>query len=133
MRKSKMRKSWYPNKRKSSTSFCLTKNGRGLLCKFSEFNNISQGDVLETLIRGWVGPILFSGVPQSGPRGGMRSYFFGKNRRTSTSPYITQIAHDRLRALHPTASRGDVVEHLLTKQVKQSLKLWRISLTNLDW
>lgn len=111
----------FPGKQSSSTSFNLTAIGRQILKEQSINLGISQGDVLESVIRANVSKqfeiILFVKSLQrhTSPKGGKSSIFPGKDRGTTTAPLITLEAEQLLDLMARLAkvSRGDMVEYLL--------------------
>lgn len=112
------RRSRFPGKESGSVSFNLTAIGRQLLKDQAAEAKVSNGDYVEMLIRERDGkpPLkIASTAKQTGPKGGAKSYFFGKNRGTTTAVCVTPMAHRMLDAqvLESRMSRGDYVEYLL--------------------
>lgn len=82
---------------------------------------VSNGDYVEMLIRerSDSAPLrLPSSAKQTGPKGGAKSYFFGKNRGTTTAVCVTPMAHRLLdeQVAASRMSRGDYVEYLLREK-----------------
>ena len=112
------RRSRFPGKESGSVSFNLTAIGRQLLKDQASEAKVSNGDYVEMLIRerdGLPSIKISSQAKQTGPKGGAKSYFFGKNRGTTTAVCVTPVAHKMLDAQVAEAkmSRGDYVEYLL--------------------
>ncbi len=55
---------------------------------------------------------------QTGPKGGAKSFFFGKNRGTTTAVCVTPMAHRLLdeQVAASRMSRGDYIEYLLREK-----------------
>jgi hypothetical protein len=80
--------------------------------------NVSNGDYVEMLIRERAGqsPLrLPTSAKLTGPKGGAKSFFFGKNRGTTTAVCVTPMAHRLLdeQVAASRMSRGDYIEFLL--------------------
>ncbi len=124
------RRSKFPGKESGSVSFNLTAIGRQLLKDQASEAKVSNGDYVEMLIRERDGlpPIkIATQAKQTGPKGGAKSYFFGKNRGTTTAVCVTPIAHKMLdtQVAEARMSRGDYVEYLLrlkANMLDESLK-----------
>ena len=112
-------------------SFNLTALGRQLLKEQAAAASVSNGDYVEMLIRERAGqpPLrLPASAKQTGPKGGAKSYFFGKNRGTTTAVCVTPLAHRLLdeQVAASRMSRGDYIEYLLREKsglLDESLKL----------
>lgn len=112
------RRSRFPGKETGSVSFNLTALGRQLLKDQAAALGVSNGDYVEMLIRERSDstPLrLPSSAKQTGPKGGAKSFFFGKNRGTTTAVCVTPMAHRLLdeQVAASRMSRGDYVEYLL--------------------
>ncbi len=112
------RRSRFPGKESGSVSFNLTALGRQLLKEQAANAGVSNGDYVEMLIRERAGlsPLkLPASAKQTGPKGGAKSYFFGKNRGTTTAVCVTPMAHRMLdeQVAASRMSRGDYIEYLL--------------------
>lgn len=124
------RRSRFPGKESGSVSFNLTALGRQLLKEQAAAASVSNGDYVEMLIRDRAGqqPLrLPSTAKQTGPKGGAKSYFFGKNRGTTTAVCVTPLAHRLLdeQVAASRMSRGDYIEYLLREKaglLDESLK-----------
>jgi hypothetical protein len=124
------RRSRFPGKESGSVSFNLTALGRQLLKEQAAAAAVSNGDYVEMLIRERAGqaPLrLPSTSKQTGPKGGAKSYFFGKNRGTTTAVCVTPLAHRLLdeQVAASRMSRGDYIEYLLREKagvLDESLK-----------
>ncbi len=125
------RRSRFPGKESGSVSFNLTALGRQLLKEQAAASTVSNGDYVEMLIRERAGqpPLrLPSTSKQTGPKGGAKSFFFGKNRGTTTAVCVTPLAHRLLdeQVAASRMSRGDYIEYLLREKaglLDESLKL----------
>ena len=83
--------------------------------------SVSNGDYVEMLIRERAGmpPLrLPAAAKQTGPKGGAKSFFFGKNRGTTTAVCVTPMAHRLLdeQVAASRMSRGDYIEYLLREK-----------------
>jgi hypothetical protein len=112
------RRSRFPGKEQRSVSFNLTALGRELLKSQAATACVSNGDYVEMLIReraGMPAIKLPSASKQTGPKGGAKSFFFGKNRGTTTACCVTPLAHRLLdeQVAASRMSRGDYIECLL--------------------
>lgn len=124
------RRSRFPGKESGSVSFNLTALGRQLLKEQAAAATVSNGDYVEMLIRERAGqsPLrLPSTSKQTGPKGGAKSFFFGKNRGTTTAVCVTPLAHRLLdeQVAASRMSRGDYIEYLLREKaglLDESLK-----------
>lgn len=131
------RKSQFPGKETGSFSFNLTAFGRQLLKSGSTSQNISQGDYIEKLLRlqAFRGVIVLATKKTTGEKGGAKSFYFGKNRGTTTAVCITptarRIADELVKSARETCadgintkptriSRGDMIEFLLRQQAEVS-------------
>jgi len=115
------RRSRFPGKESGSVSFNLTALGRQLLKEQAANAGVSNGDYVEMLIRERAGlpPLkLPATAKQTGPKGGAKSYFFGKNRGTTTAVCVTSMAHRMLdeQVAASRMSRGDYIEYLLREK-----------------
>ena len=115
------RRSRFPGKESGSVSFNLTALGRQLLKEQAAASSVSNGDYVEMLIRERAGlsPLkLPTTAKQTGPKGGAKSYFFGKNRGTTTAVCVTPMAHRLLdeQVAASRMSRGDYIEYLLREK-----------------
>jgi len=115
------RRSRFPGKESGSVSFNLTALGRQLLKEHAAQAGVSNGDYVEMLIRERAGlpPLrLPATAKQTGPKGGAKSYFFGKNRGTTTAVCVTPMAHRLLdeQVAASRMSRGDYIEYLLREK-----------------
>ncbi|MBX9877011.1 MAG: hypothetical protein K2Y22_00995 [Candidatus Obscuribacterales bacterium] len=115
------RRSRFPGKESGSVSFNLTALGRQLLKEQAAKAGVSNGDYVEMLIRERAGqpPLrLPASAKQTGPKGGAKSYFFGKNRGTTTAVCVTPMAHRLLdeQVAASRMSRGDYIEYLLREK-----------------
>jgi hypothetical protein len=115
------RRSRFPGKESGSVSFNLTALGRQLLKEQAASAGVSNGDYVEMLIRERAGmpPLrLPASAKQTGPKGGAKSFFFGKNRGTTTAVCVTPMAHRLLdeQVAASRMSRGDYVEYLLREK-----------------
>jgi hypothetical protein len=125
------RRSRFPGKESGSVSFNLTALGRQLLKEQAAAASVSNGDYVEMLIRERAGqpPLrLPASAKQTGPKGGAKSFFFGKNRGTTTAVCVTPLAHRLLdeQVAASRMSRGDYIEYLLREKsglLDESLKL----------
>lgn len=102
-------------------SFNLTALGRQLLKEQAAAAAVSNGDYVEMLIRERAGqpPLrLPASAKQTGPKGGAKSFFFGKNRGTTTAVCVTPLAHRLLdeQVAASRMSRGDYIEYLLREK-----------------
>jgi hypothetical protein len=61
---------------------------------------------------------LPASAKQTGPKGGAKSFFFGKNRGTTTAVCVTPMAHRLLdeQVAASRMSRGDYIEYLLREK-----------------
>ena len=124
------RRSRFPGKESGSVSFNLTALGRQLLKEQAAATSVSNGDYVEMLIRERAGqpPLrLPATAKQTGPKGGAKSFFFGKNRGTTTAVCVTPLAHRLLdeQVAASRMSRGDYIEYLLREKaglLDESLK-----------
>ena len=124
------RRSRFPGKESGSVSFNLTALGRQLLKEQAASAGVSNGDYVEMLIRERAGmpPLrLPASLKQTGPKGGAKSYFFGKNRGTTTAVCVTPMAHRLLdeQVAASRMSRGDYIEYLLREKagiIEESFK-----------
>ena len=115
------RRSRFPGKESGSVSFNLTALGRQLLKEQAATAGVSNGDYVEMLIRERSGmpPLrLPPSAKQTGPKGGAKSFFFGKNRGTTTAVCVTPMAHRLLdeQVAASRMSRGDYIEYLLREK-----------------
>jgi hypothetical protein len=115
------RRSRFPGKESGSVSFNLTALGRQLLKEQAAGAGVSNGDYVEMLIRERAGmpPLrLPASAKQTGPKGGAKSFFFGKNRGTTTAVCVTPMAHRLLdeQVAASRMSRGDYIEYLLREK-----------------
>jgi hypothetical protein len=115
------RRSRFPGKESGSVSFNLTALGRQLLKEQAAAAGVSNGDYVEMLIRERAGqpPLkLPASAKQTGPKGGAKSFFFGKNRGTTTAVCVTPMAHRLLdeQVAASRMSRGDYIEYLLREK-----------------
>ena len=115
------RRSRFPGKESGSVSFNLTALGRQLLKEQAADAGVSNGDYVEMLIRERAGmpPLrLPPQAKQTGPKGGAKSFFFGKNRGTTTAVCVTPMAHRLLdeQVAASRMSRGDYIEYLLREK-----------------
>src|SRR5271170_8506240 len=115
------RRSRFPGKESGSVSFNLTALGRQLLKEQAAAASVSNGDYVEMLIRERAGqpPLrLPASAKQTGPKGGAKSFFFGKNRGTTTAVCVTPLAHRLLdeQVAASRMSRGDYIEYLLREK-----------------
>jgi hypothetical protein len=115
------RRSRFPGKESGSVSFNLTALGRQLLKEQAASAGVSNGDYVEMLIRERAGlpPLrLPPQAKQTGPKGGAKSFFFGKNRGTTTAVCVTPMAHRLLdeQVQASRMSRGDYIEYLLREK-----------------
>ncbi len=115
------RRSRFPGKESGSVSFNLTALGRQLLKEQAAAAGVSNGDYVEMLIRERAGlpPLrLPPQAKQTGPKGGAKSFFFGKNRGTTTAVCVTPMAHRLLdeQVAASRMSRGDYIEYLLREK-----------------
>ena len=99
----------------------MTALGRQLLKEQAAAATVSNGDYVEMLIRERAGQIplrLPAAAKQTGPKGGAKSYFFGKNRGTTTAVCVTPMAHRLLdeQVAASRMSRGDYIEFLLREK-----------------
>jgi hypothetical protein len=125
------RRSRFPGKESGSVSFNLTALGRQLLKEQAAAASVSNGDYVEMLIRERAGqpPLrLPASAKQTGPKGGAKSFFFGKNRGTTTAVCVTPLAHRLLdeQVAASRMSRGDYIEYLLREKsglLDETLKL----------
>jgi hypothetical protein len=111
----------FPGKESGSVSFNLTALGRQLLKEQAASAGVSNGDYVEMLIRERAGmpPLrLPASAKQTGPKGGAKSFFFGKNRGTTTAVCVTPMAHRLLdeQVAASRMSRGDYIEYLLREK-----------------
>jgi hypothetical protein len=124
------RRSRFPGKESGSVSFNLTALGRQLLKEQAAASGVSNGDYVEMLIRERAGmpPLrLPASAKQTGPKGGAKSFFFGKNRGTTTAVCVTPLAHRLLdeQVAASRMSRGDYIEYLLREKaglIEETLK-----------
>lgn len=114
----KKRRTLFPGKEKCGLSFNLTALGRHLLKEQAEQMNVSIADYVELLIRERkpLPPLQLDRESKvTGPKGGARSYYFGKNRGTTTAISATaearRMLNDQVR--ESRMSRGDYIEYLL--------------------
>ena len=129
------RRSRFPGKESGSVSFNLTALGRQLLKEQAANAGVSNGDYVEMLIRERAGmpPLrLPASLKQTGPKGGAKSYFFGKNRGTTTAVCVTPMAHRLLdeQVAASRMSRGDYIEYLLREKagiIEESFKNFNLS------
>jgi hypothetical protein len=115
------RRSRFPGKESGSVSFNLTALGRQLLKEQAAVAGVSNGDYVEMLIRerSTMAPLkLPASSKQTGPKGGAKSFFFGKNRGTTTAVCVTPMAHRLLdeQVAASRMSRGDYIEYLLREK-----------------
>lgn len=115
------RRSRFPGKESGSVSFNLTALGRQLLKEQAAGAGVSNGDYVEMLIRerSTMPPLkLPASSKQTGPKGGAKSFFFGKNRGTTTAVCVTPMAHRLLdeQVAASRMSRGDYIEYLLREK-----------------
>jgi hypothetical protein len=115
------RRSRFPGKESGSVSFNLTALGRQLLKEQAAAASVSNGDYVEMLIRERAGqpPLrLPQASKKTGPKGGAKSFFFGKNRGTTTAVCVTPMAHRLLdeQVAASRMSRGDYIEYLLREK-----------------
>ena len=114
----------FPGKMSGSTSFNLTATGRQTLRDLCQQQELSTGDLVETLIHKYQKLILPKGLQKTtGPKGGASSLFFGKNRGTTTAVNMTAKANQIVDKRAQTAglSRGDYIEYLLRLEAKAEL------------
>src|SRR5579885_2096571 len=129
------RRSHFPGKESGSVSFNLTALGRQLLKEQAAAAGVSNGDYVEMLIRERAGqpPLrLPAAAKQTGPKGGAKSYFFGKNRGTTTAVCVTPMAHRLLdeQVAASRMSRGDYIEYLLREKsgiIEESFKNFNLA------
>ena len=129
------RRSRFPGKESGSVSFNLTALGRQLLKEQASAAAVSNGDYVEMLIRERAGmpPLrLPASLKQTGPKGGAKSYFFGKNRGTTTAVCVTPMAHRLLdeQVAASRMSRGDYIEYLLREKsgvIEESFKNFNLA------
>lgn len=115
------RRSIFPGKENVGLSFNLTALGRQLFKEQSNAANLSNADYLERLVREreLVGPLQLNGIVKgTGPKGGAKSYFYGKNRGKTTAVSATTTARRLVDEQCKAArmSRGDYVEFLLREK-----------------
>jgi DNA-binding Xre family transcriptional regulator len=108
-------KTLFPGKISGSFSFNLTQTGRETLTSLGKSLKLSNGDVVETLIRKYENTPLPKLEKTSGPKGGAKSIFFGKNRGTTTAVGVTPEAAAicNFQANKAKLSRGDYMELLI--------------------
>lgn len=96
------------------TSFNLTQTGRNLLTNKAKLSKLSQGKTLDHIITNFQGS-LPKLAKTTGPKGGRKSAFFGKNRGITSAFDLDTSARIKLDILvkHSNLSRGDAVEHML--------------------
>ncbi|MBZ0184724.1 MAG: hypothetical protein K8F91_00630 [Candidatus Obscuribacterales bacterium] len=129
------RRSRFPGKESGSVSFNLTALGRQLLKEQAANASVSNGDYVEMLIRERAGmpPLrLPASLKQTGPKGGAKSFFFGKNRGTTTAVCVTPMAHRLLdeQVAASRMSRGDYIEYLLREKagiIEESFKNFNLT------
>ena len=129
------RRSRFPGKESGSVSFNLTALGRQLLKEQAQSAGVSNGDYVEMLIRERAGmpPLrLPASLKQTGPKGGAKSFFFGKNRGTTTAVCVTPMAHRLLdeQVAASRMSRGDYIEYLLREKagiIEESFKNFNLA------
>jgi hypothetical protein len=129
------RRSRFPGKESGSVSFNLTALGRQLLKEPASAAGVSNGDYVEMRIRERAGmpPLrLPASLKQTGPKGGAKSYFFGKNRGTTTAVCVTPMAHRLLdeQVAASRMSRGDYIEYLLREKsgvIEESFKNFNLA------
>jgi len=129
------RRSRFPGKESGSVSFNLTALGRQLLKEQAANASVSNGDYVEMLIRERAGmpPLrLPASLKQTGPKGGAKSFFFGKNRGTTTAVCVTPMAHRLLdeQVAASRMSRGDYIEYLLREKagiIEESFKNFNLA------
>ncbi|MBX9691575.1 MAG: hypothetical protein K2Z81_04265 [Cyanobacteria bacterium] len=129
------RRSRFPGKESGSVSFNLTALGRQLLKEQAQSASVSNGDYVEMLIRERAGmpPLrLPASLKQTGPKGGAKSFFFGKNRGTTTAVCVTPMAHRLLdeQVAASRMSRGDYIEYLLREKagiIEESFKNFNLT------
>ncbi len=129
------RRSRFPGKESGSVSFNLTALGRQLLKEQAQSASVSNGDYVEMLIRERAGmpPLrLPASLKQTGPKGGAKSFFFGKNRGTTTAVCVTPMAHRLLdeQVAASRMSRGDYIEYLLREKagiIEESFKNFNLA------
>lgn len=115
-----IRQTKFPGKEARSLSFNLTESSRNKLKELSSELHISQGDVIEFLIREQVGSGIYPKLntileKKTGPKGGAKSYFFGKNRGITTAVCVTSNARKWVdeQSKDNSMSRGDYLETLI--------------------
>ena len=111
----------YPGKLPGNTSFNLTARARELVLQGSEAGKMSQSDLIETLIRNRSNKTQLKPwwKKKSGTSGGAGSYFFGKDRGTTTAINLTALARNELDRQKAASgmSRGDYVEFLIRTEL----------------
>jgi len=115
------RKTLFPGKENTSLSMNLTALGRQLLKELAGTCNVSINDFVEALIRekdGLPVPRLPEELRRTGPKGGAKSFFFGKVRGQVTAilftPFGRQLLDEQVR--QSGMSRGDYIEYLLREK-----------------
>jgi hypothetical protein len=95
-------------------SFNLTQTGRTLLAMRSRLEKKSRGKILDDLALN-LPEISSLPVRKTSAKGGRPSFFFGKNRGTTTAPYVKPETKKTLdeNAKACGMSRGDYIEALL--------------------
>lgn len=121
-----MSKTLFPGKETRSTSFNLTAFGRELLKNGALERGISVSDFVELIVKdAWQYGFEVVADKVSGPKGGAKSLFFGKNRGTTTAVCLTADGRALLDEQSSVAglSRGDFIELMLRADERDSQEL----------
>lgn len=118
----------YPGKQGTAVSFNLTALGRHLLKEMARESGLSLNDFAENLIRsrtGLAAPKLPTENRKTGPKGGGKSHFFGKNRGTTSAILLTAEGRSLLefQVSESRMSRGDYFEYILRARAGCSLEI----------
>ena len=115
------RRTIYPGKENTAVSFNLTALGRALLKELAQSKALSINDFAESLIRkreSLPTPHLPQSEKRTGPKGGARSFFYGKNRGTTTALLFTKSGRLLLeeQVKKSGMSRGDYFDFILREE-----------------
>lgn len=119
------RRTIFPGKQGTAISFNLTAVGRTLLKDLAAEAGLSINDFAESLVRGRVGcptPKLPAESRRTGPKGGAKSFFFGKERGRTTAVLLTEFGRRLLdeQVEDSGMSRGDYFEYVLREKAQHA-------------
>ena len=120
------RQTIFPGKQAQAISFNMTALGRQLLKDLALEESLSINDFAESLVRSRIGrsaPQLATEHRRTGPKGGAKSFYFGKGRGTTTAILLTAYGRNLLdeQVKQSGMSRGDYFECILRDKAGHAL------------